>query len=170
MNVIVDVQGFKTDSNDFIVKEIAMQCGRNVLVLLVKPPFPFYNLTKTERNQVCWIERNRFFFWNEGFIPYTNYKNYIVNYLKNKPIIYVKGTEKVKWIRKILDSDINVDDDQKCFNIVNIEDFGCPNLLSLNDNYKECSEVYNCIYHSKHCALRNVNCLMKWFNENKLRK
>lgn len=165
MSAIVDVQGFKTDDNVFIVKEIAIQCNKHILVLLIGPPFPFKALTKTERNQVCWIERNRKIYWHEGFIPYSSYKDYIIEYLKNKSRIFVKGYEKANWIREMLYGASKIDGN---INVINIEDFECPNLQSLHDKYQMCSEIYNCIYHSAHCALRNVNCLFKWSIENKL--
>lgn len=71
MFAVVDLQGFKTDNNDFIVKEIAILCENNqMLVLLIKPPFPFNELSETEKMQVRWIERNRQIYWREGIIPY----------------------------------------------------------------------------------------------------
>lgn len=166
MKAIVDVQGFKTDSNEFILKELAMQCGNHVIVLLIKPPYPFYSLTKTERRQVAWIENNRNVFWDDGFIPYSNYKNHIVNFFKNKRIIFVKGLEKANWVRVMLQSVLNVGNEY--LDVINIEDFGCPNLQTLCESYKECPEIYNCIYHSNYCALKNVNCIMKWSSENKI--
>lgn len=84
MNVIVDVQGFKIGDNKFILKEIALMRNKQIQVLLFKPPFPFYNLTKTERRLVSWIERNRGILWNEGFLPYSNHKNIVTNLLKDK--------------------------------------------------------------------------------------
>lgn len=59
MSAIVDVQGFKTEANEFIIKEIAILCDKKIQVFLIKAPFPFYDLTKEERRQVSWIERNR---------------------------------------------------------------------------------------------------------------
>lgn len=104
MNAIVDVQGFKTDGNQFILKEIAVLCNTQIQVFQIKPPFPFYDLTKTERRQVSWIERNMGIYWNDGFIPYSNHKNLIVlDYLRNKTV-YTKGLEKANWLKVILNS------------------------------------------------------------------
>lgn len=164
MNVIVDIQGFKNDCNQFILKEIAIQSGIQVMVLLFKPPFPFYNLTKTERRQVCWIEGSRNVLWNDGFIPYHNHKPYIKDLLENKTI-YVKGTEKIIWLRNILDENYLYEENRR--HIYNLEDYGCPSLLSLHEKYISCLDVYSCIYHSTACALKNVNCLHKWNLENK---
>ncbi|KAG7304598.1 hypothetical protein JYU34_011571 [Plutella xylostella] len=157
MNVIVDVQGFKTDDNQFILKEIAMIHEKQVQVFLIKPPFAYYDLSKTERRQVSWIERNRGIYWKEGFIPYSCHKNYIVQLLSNK-IIYTKGMEKVKWLIEITKNN----------NVYNLEDKNCPSLLSLYDKYNDSIDVISCMYHTDTCALKNVTCLNKWLKENKV--
>lgn len=163
MNAIVDVQGFKTDENKFILKEIAMQCegSNNIVVLIFKPPFPFYNLSKTERRQVCWIERNRGIFWNGGFLPYNNYKTIITSILKEKQRIFVKGEEKVLWIKEMLDECCNT-------RVYNIEARGCPSYQLLYKENELAGDVFSCIYHNKICALKNVICLKKWCSLNKI--
>lgn len=153
----VDIQGFKTDDNNFILKEIAIAHNDQVQVLLLKPPFPFYNLTYTERKQVKWIERNRKINWNDGFIPYDNFLVHIDEFLTDK-IIYCKGVEKVTWLSHFLDRG----------DIINIEDLRCPSLLSLYEKYRLSNDIFNCIYHPTICALRNVTCLKKWCTENKI--
>lgn len=157
MRVIVDVQGFKTDDNKFILKEIAISNKKQVQVFLIKPPFPFYDLTKTERRQVCWIERNRAVYWKEGFIPYKNHTDIIMQLLSNKTI-YTKGLEKMEWLKNISGN----------FDVINLEDNLCPNLISLYDKYKDSNDVLSCMYHTNICALKNVICLNRWCEENKL--
>lgn len=157
MKAIVDVQGFKTDDNKFILKEIAISYKDQIQVLLVRPPFPFHNLSASERKQIKWIERNRRIFWNDGFVSYETFLLYISEFLMDKTI-YCKGVEKVIWIKDILDYN----------DVINLEDFDCPNLLSLYEEYRFCNHVYNCIYHPKICALRNVTCLKKWCNSKKI--
>lgn len=151
MSVIMDVQGFKSEDNKFIPKEIAILSGNRSLVLLIKPPYPFYNLTKKERLQVAWIERNRGIFWNEGFIPFANFKFHILDFLKNK-YIYTKGFEKMMWLKEILETN----------HVYNLEDFDCPSLETLHEKYSMSTEILSCIYHDKICAYKNVFCLKKW--------
>lgn len=157
MNAVVDIQGFKSENNKFIPKEIAILCENHVLVLLIKPPYPFYNLTRKERMQVAWIERNIGILWNEGFVPYFNYKFLIWDYLKNKNI-FTKGCEKVMWLKEILGND----------NIYNLEENNCPNLKTLYQKYSMSSDIQSCIYHSNTCALKNVTCLRNWCITNKI--
>lgn len=157
MNAIVDIQGFKTENNEFIVKEIAILYKNKTQVFLIKPPFPFHELTKWEKKQVNWIERNRNIYWSEGSVPYSKCKGLITNILKDK-CLYAKGLEKVAWLKYILKNN----------NIVNLEDKGCPNLLSLYNLYKYSGDVYSCNYHDSVCALKNVLSLNKWlYNNNK---
>lgn len=154
MNVIVDVQGFKNEENKFIVKEIAIlskTCSTN---LLIKPPYPFYNLTTKERLQVSWIERNLGILWNEGFIPFNMLKLNVMDFFRNKHV-YTKGVEKVKWLKKLLDNN----------NVYNLEDLNCPKFETLYNLYPE--NIQTCIYHKKICALKNVLCLYKWCKEQK---
>lgn len=154
---IVDVQGFKKDDNSFILKEIAIVCGDQVQVFLLQPPFPTHNLKFSERKQVRWIEKNRGMHWNDGYIRYEQLPLYIDEFLIDKKIL-CKGLEKVCWVKQILD---NMD-------VINLENWGCPKLLSLYEEYRNCNDIYNCIFHSKVCALKNVLCLKKWCLINKL--
>lgn len=154
---IVDLQGFKDDANNFILKEIAIMCCDQMQLFLFLPPFPFYDLTKTERRQVCWIERNRKINWNDGLIPYHRHKELLTLILKDK-IIYVKGSEKVTWLQKIL----------KTGYVYNIEDNNCPSLLSLYEKYCLSKDVFTCFYHPTICALKNVLCIRQWCFDNKL--
>lgn len=156
MTAIVDLQGFKTEANEFIVKEIAILCDNKIQVLLIKPPFPYHELTKKERKQVNWIERNRKMYWSEGIVSYSDYQKLITDIVRDK-FVYVKGLEKVLWLQYILGNN----------NIYNLEEKGCPSLLTLYDQYLYSQDLYSCIYHEKICALKNVLCLKKWCFENK---
>lgn len=156
MNVIVDLQGFKSDDNKFIPKEVAILSKYHVLVLLIKPPYPFYNLSKKERSHVTWIEKNRGILWNEGFVPYHNFHFLLQKFLKDKRC-FVKGLEKVQWLKQIIENDVDVH---------NLEDMQCPSLETLHENYLMSTDIKSCIYHNKTCAYKNVSCLYKWCVEN----
>lgn len=157
MNVIVDVQGFKSEDNKFIPKEIAIVSKNHAFVFTIKAPFPFYNLTKKERLNVAWIERNRGILWSEGFVPYFNYKFLLRDFFKNKHI-YTKGVEKVLWLKEILETD----------DVYNLEDKSGPNLETLHKKYFNSLDIKSCIYHNNVCALKNSLCLYKWCVDNKI--
>lgn len=155
MNVIVDIQGFKNEQNKFIPKEIAILCNESILVLLIKPPYPYYDLTQTERRQVGWIEKNRGILWNEGFVPYYHYTCIIQGFFKHKRI-FTKGLEKVTWLKEILETD----------EVYNLEDFKCPNLETLLKQYSTTAKIHRCIFHNNVCALKYASCLKMWCQEN----
>lgn len=150
MSVVVDIQGFKTEDNEFILKEFAIANKNNIQVFLFKPPCAYYDLSKSEKSQVNWIERNRNVYWREGFLPYKEICNIIKPLLSDKRI-YVKGQEKVMWLRKITDND----------DILNLEFYYCPSLRDLYTKYLT-NDIYTCMYHSNVCALKNVLVLKKW--------
>jgi hypothetical protein len=157
MSAIIDVQGFKNECNEFIPKELAIISKDGILVVLIKPPYPFYFLTKKERKQVAWLEKNRGILWNDGYVSYCDYKSLLLNFCKNKHI-YVKGYEKVVWVKEMVESD----------NVLNLEDINCPNLEKLSEKYSSSSDIKHCIYHTNKCALKNASFLNKWCIENNI--
>lgn len=150
--LVIDLQGFKNSNNSFIIKELALATAEMSQVFLIKPPYPYTTLTKDEKRQVNWIENNRKIFWSEGYIDAREFKRIVAPFLENRKI-YVKGLEKMEWVKEIC----------KNCDIVNVEDIGCPNLTSLHNNYCKMSTSMNCISHKKECALKNVLCIKKWF-------
>ncbi|CAB3227210.1 unnamed protein product [Arctia plantaginis] len=168
MNTIVDIQGFQSDANDFIPKEIAIQCTKEVLVILIKPPYPYHELSAVQKNTVDWVEKYRQIFWEGGFVHYRNFRN-CIEFLRNKNI-YVKGFDKSTWLRDLLEDEY--DDDSYCIRGIynkfyNLEDFGCPSFSKLYEIYKDCN-IKKCIYHPRHCAFTNVHYLSKWNADNKV--
>lgn len=152
--VIVDMQGFKDFKNQFILKEFAILSNGCTQTFLVKPPYSFTNLSKEEKKRVRWLENNRGIYWSEGFIDYREFKRIIGLYLNNKKIL-VKGLEKIKWIKNL---------NENC-GIVELGENGCPSFLKLSEIYDNTGN-FNCVYHKKKCALKNVNHIEKWCKDN----
>lgn len=159
MSVIVDLQGFKTTYNKFLPKEVAFVYRNQTEVHLFKPPYPYNQLNEVEKKQVNWIERNRKVFWNEGITPYTDIRKYL-DFLRDKRI-FVKGGEKVIWIKELLGTECSV---------YNLENYDCPSLPDLEVNMKRNIDINTlcCKYHSNVCALKNVILLNKWCEINKI--
>lgn len=148
----VDVQGFKNDKNCFIIKEFAIATPKCTQVYLLKSPQLFSNLSKEEKRHVKWIERNRGIFWSDGYLNLIDFKHMITPLLREKTI-YVKGVEKVKWIKDLCESSV----------IINIENNGCPKLSELIEKYCEDKLLFKCIYHDKCCSLINAICIREWY-------
>lgn len=149
--IIVDVQGFKDADNNFIIKELGLANREYTLMFLVKPPYPYKRLSKEEKKQVRWLEFNRGINWSEGYIDYREFRRIIVPYL-DKKVILAKGLEKTKWIKNMCSSST----------VINLDDKGCPNISKLYADYCKETEL-NCVHHHKMCALKNVNCIKKWY-------
>lgn len=155
--IFVDVQGFKDTQNNFIIKELAILNQENTQTFLVKPPYPFQYLSIEEKKQVRWIEANRGYFWSEGYIDYREFRRIIIPYLNKKKVL-TKGTEKIKWIKDLCEN---------C-EIINVGEKGCPNFLKLYNDYEKPNVNLNCVHHKKMCALKNILCLKKWYDDNNI--
>lgn len=157
--IFVDIQGFKNFKNDFIVKELSIATIEFTQTFLIKSPYSFHNLSNFEKKQIIWLEKNRGIRWSEGFIDYREFKRVIIPYLENKKIL-TKGLEKIKWIKELCST---------C-QIVDIGEKGCPNILKLRNDYCKNNINFNCINHTKECALNNVICIKKWYEDNYMYK
>lgn len=152
----MDLQGFKDLNNKFIIKELAIATKDHTQTFLIKPPCSYKTLTKEEKKQVRWLEKNRGLRWSEGFIDYREFHRIIVPYLIGKKIL-IKGLEKVLWVRDLC---------QDC-EIIELGEKGCPKFLNLyNDNSEKQNVLLNCVHHVKMCALKNVLCLKSWCCKN----
>ena len=91
--------------------------------------------------------------WDDGHVSYHLRRHLVERAIgTDPPLIYVKGAEKKKWLREILEDDdlrietINADFDD----IARLEDLDVIGTLC-------------CGYHTKHCAMQNVCKLYKWW-------
>lgn len=150
--IIIDVQGFKLQNNQFILKELAILTSENqVQHYIFQPPFPYKDLTRAEKRQVRWLQYNfHGFRWGDGNIPYNRIygiADQLLLLLQDK-IIYVKGSEKKQWVEQIFGNKLIVYD---------AEEEGCPNLTT-EDKIEP-----SCIVHKGRCALKNVFFIKNFF-------
>lgn len=146
MAAIVDVQGFKDQHNKFIVKELAfLTSENNIQHFIFQSPFKFANLTPTVKRQVNWLKRNLHGFgWDDGYIVYPHLYTTVPPLLFER-IIYVKGSEKVRWVKDFLG---------KHTTVLDIEtELQCPKLSWLRFHSHE---NMSCMAHNGQCALQNV--------------
>lgn len=161
MEVIVDVQGFKSSGNRFVFKEIAVLyiTDGSVTSFLVQPPFPWTHLPARCKSENSWLTRNLHgLSWDSGTIRYSDFHPVLRSILTTAVRIYVKGLEKMRWLQE----------EYPDLSFVNFEDLECPNLLNL----KTLSEVPTCCDHSyisnlttPNCAIQNVRLLYSWYCE-----
>lgn len=156
-HIFVDLQGFKTDGNNFIVKEFAYDTLEYTQLFLIKPPFPFSKLTESEKRRTRWLEQHFGLSWKEGYVDFKEFKRVIVNHIKDKTI-FVKGMEKIKWVHELYPN---------C-TVIDLGEKDAPNLQELYRKYCSNDCIFNCVYHKKSCALKNVLCIKKWYLDNHL--
>lgn len=164
----VDLQGFKSNTNRFVVKEIAI-LTRNITFhdIIKSTPTTFSELDTAHKKQVKWLTYNfHGLKWDRGSITLQDLRKKIVSILNGK-VAYVKGENKLKWLQQILGFNIRI-----C-QIVDIEPLNCALSLSINNGstyhkFQICKE-HIAINHGKrcHCALKNVLVLDNWFQLNK---
>lgn len=168
---IVDIQGFKDNKNRFIVKEFYLETKNLKFHDIIKSPVGRLEsiLNKKRRNEVKWLTQHYHGIkWDDGYITLKELRNTISFHLNNVKI-YVKGEEKLVWIKQIMNN-YNL----MCFNL---EKFDCN--INLCD-HKIQKDYWPCKKHihvtntnnnnSVQCAITNVKVLKKWFQENNVNK
>lgn len=147
--VFIDVQGFKSNSNDFIAKEVAIAFNNNdYFNFIIKPPFNFKCLSIAKQREANWLIKNYHHInWNDGSVSFNSVCKFLKANIKHSEV-YVKGKEKRKWLEEMLHK-----------KVLDIEDVGCINFKQMEIKYPE---YFYCSYHSYGvCALRNALLLTK---------
>lgn len=157
----VDLQGFISGHNKFVVKEICILTESISLHEFVKSPFKFKFLSYCNQKQVVWLERNHHGLrWNSGYITLRELQRRISTIVQGK-VLLVKGAHKVGWMKDILNSQ-----DIICINVEDVD-----GSFKLSDNRtKSCNKHMNVTCASVHCALRNAALLKKWFSSDSVSK
>lgn len=153
--IFVDLQGYAFN-NIFIVKEVAvLRDGETLSHYVFREHVPWYLLTKSEKSLACWLRiHHHGFRWEDGHVSYSQMKSLINNAIGTEPsLIYVKGLEKKKWLCEILEDDVEIEtidaDYEDIARLTNLDVIG----------------TLRCAYHTRHCAMRNVCKLYKWWFE-----
>ena len=144
--IIVDLQGFKDESNKFILKEITvLHDNDHCIHFIIKPSISFDDLPYEMKDSVHWlVENHHGLDWDSGFVTIEVVKPFLRAHLQGATI-FVKGTDKVKWMQDIMNNEGVV---------INLEDIiktpSLRNIINSFPNYKPCSE------HEKNCTTQHV--------------
>lgn len=162
--VFVDMQGFKSELNAFIVKEIFILSKNLKFREIIKSPCSYQSLSPKVKREVNWLGRNYHgLSWFDGYITQEQLKKTIEPILTGK-IVFVKGVEKISWIKSLCAAPMIV---------INLEEFGCDVSLHASstssvDNSDE-REEKPCSKHkdlknnkTAHCAVQNVWLMKNW--------
>lgn len=147
--IFIDLQGFRSNSNQFIVKEVAIVYSDNeVFSFIVKPPYKFECLTAEKQKQARWLtKRFHGLHWSDGTVPYSTVKQILWENVKDLDVC-VQGMEKKKWLEHILEREV-----------FNIQEITSTNLKILEKQYPNC---YRCNDHGYgSCAVKNAFLIRK---------
>lgn len=155
MEYVVDVQGFKTVYNRFVVKELAivpLEEDAQPTVYLFEPPHDWNFLAARYKCENNWLTRNYHGLnWQDGEISFDDFENILKSTVKGARKVHVKGLEKVRWLEFIIPK------------VNNIEVLGCPSLAKLHKKeISPCSNHNLKICHQSNCAVLNVIALKRW--------
>lgn len=162
-----DLQGFIVNKQ-FVLKELCFSLTSStpssftgefpVYHFVFKEPFAYKFVSDACKRGIIWSTIFQHgFYWTDGNVEYKQIDHSVEPLRSPNLTIYVKGTQKVAWLRNILNSD-HID-------CRNIEDIGCN--FRLSDQHGSCR--MNCGQHKqkvKICALRNVRLLEEWYDNN----
>lgn len=162
MDFIVDMQGFKLENNEFVLKELAVVSVNNMdsipISIIFQPPCPWYCISKKYKSVNRWLEKNfHGISWNAGDVSYVYVNEILKSKFKEATTIYVKGYEKRKWLKNFIYKNIT--------KIINMDDLNCPSIEKLKEQEFAC--LYNTVEKKTFtCALQNVINLKNWLYKN----
>lgn len=164
MEFILDFQGFKNENNEFIIKELAVLSTDEQVSehLLFRPPYSYHKLPEKVKAQVSWLEKCfHGLSWNSGLKDFDVLNDVLKDVFKLGGTVYVKGSEKYKFIHGLL-SGIEI-------KVLDIEDFDCPGLPVLKKTWA-LSNVKSCPFNhsSENCAYYNVKLILEWWKMEQL--
>lgn len=151
--VFLDVQGFQYKKSEFLCKELAFKKENGEIKHFI---FNFIigeeHLNADFAKQIKWLRNNihGFEWYDKGAQEYTSLCR-ILQEIEPNSTIYVKGLQKVNWLKKFLSGP---------WNIIDVETFNCPKLSTL----RLVSKVH-CMQHRDNtlqCAYENVHLIADW--------
>ncbi|KAJ8665800.1 hypothetical protein QAD02_007462 [Eretmocerus hayati] len=160
MAYVIDFQGFRSFSSEFVFKEVAIlstEKGAQPRVFLFKPPHGWNQLPSKLKSENRWLEKNYIgISWSEGDIPYDELKATLQDALKNSTRVFVKGGEKKRLLDKIIP------------NVEDLEAYGSPSISHLcKDAHGHCSHHTLCV--NARCAAQTVHCIREWMDYGRAR-
>lgn len=97
------MQGFRNLDNTFLIKELAAFDGNNIHHTIFQPPHPFQDLPHHLQKTNKWLTTHYHNLeWCDGDTPYKKFIPILQQIANVRDTIYVKGTEKCTFLKKII--------------------------------------------------------------------
>ncbi|VDO11375.1 unnamed protein product [Brugia timori] len=157
---IIDFQAFKDEENRYILKEIAVIAVETDEVghCIIKPPYPGDMLSEKCREQVSYIVTYQHgICWEDGYIKYVDAIRLVRDMTKNAVQVFIKGSERAKFIRKLTGKptiDFDTLNCPRAKNLANVE--SSPDCF-----YYRHTPKYHMNFEA--CSLRRVYKLKEWY-------
>lgn len=160
--IFLDMQGFKDNINEFVLKEIYILSKNLRFHDIVKSYLEFSSLEKFQQLESIWLTKNYHGLdWNSGYISIDQARATMEPIVDGK-IVLLKGVEKIKWLKTIIPN--------SSYFCINIEDLGCNIKISNVFATRKICKKHNSEYSKFHCAKENVWCIKKWFEKSNFNK
>ena len=106
---VVEFHGFKSNSNRFIVKELAIVGKSFQLQIVFKPPYSKDRLSEKMQKTAQWLTLYfHYITWEEGDVRFS--KNLIRSLCKPFGVLYTKGREKAEFLRQFHSNVLEIDE------------------------------------------------------------
>ena len=108
---VVDIQGFHAP--DFIPKEICIVSVETSFVRhrMIAPPTCYYRLSPRLKKQVDFVTKHiHGLHWDLGYTLETDALDLLRRTLKDADCVYIKGSERVNYLKKLLNNFVRLVD------------------------------------------------------------
>lgn len=163
-SVVLDIQCFKGNRNELLVKEasvVEVDSGTLVLHHVAQPPYDRDTLTQDKLRESYWLVKHcHGLEWNSGDIPYYVLLDKLRACLTYRSVIYVKGVEKKEYVMNKLITPVA---GRSPPIVLDMMEIGCESLSTvanlLSANILRCGRHRNT---NHRCALANCTLLRGW--------
>lgn len=157
--VFIDMQGFKTYRNKFIVKEFCLIHGNFYFHEIIKSPIDYHHWGDVYKCMSRWATLNHHGLdFQSGDMTVYKLIQSTLNHVKDKTIV-VKGAEKKEWVKNLYENFHQV----RC---ENIEDWsGFDFSYKTNQDISKICHFHGAVLGGCHCALSQAQELRTFFNK-----
>lgn len=150
---VVDLQGYALPE-EFILKEITIHVGDKHGHFLLKPPYPFSQLSERNRRIVNLAENKLIGIrYDYGLIAYEELDSILQYYLSDVHFVYVRGHQKYDFLQEKLTDTWN---DVKLVNIERISISNPPKIV-INDTSSVCPYHMHGLYRCTEINVKNIH-------------
>jgi len=164
-SVVLDMQCFKDNNNEFILKEVTVidvTSGTILLHHVAKSPYDRDGLSTEKQRECYWLTKHYHGLqWDQGDITYNVLMDKLRTCLAKRSIVYVKGQLKRDFVLKNL---ITASDPSTvAATVLDMSDIGCTSLSTISNLLS--TNAVRCGQHKStghRCSLANSTLLRSW--------